>query len=39
MKVEVPKGKFNNPTNSERKVLCDLKNDESIVSNSADKTI
>ena len=37
MKVEVPKDKFNNLTNSERKALCDLKNDKSIVIESADK--
>ena len=37
MKVEVPKDKFNNLTNSERKPLYDLKNDKSIVIKSADK--
>ena len=37
MKVEVPKDKFNNLTNSERKALHDLKNDKSIVIKSADK--
>ena len=37
MKVEVPKEKFNNLTNSERKALYDLKNDESIVIKSVDK--
>ena len=37
MKVEVPKDKFNNLTNSERKALYDLKNDRSIVIKSADK--
>ena len=37
MKVEVPKGKFNNSTKSERKALYDLKNDTSIVIKSADK--
>ena len=37
MKVEIPKGKFNNLTNSERKALCDLKNDENIEIKSADK--
>ena len=37
MKVEVPKDKFNNLTNSERKALYDLKNDKSIVIKSADK--
>ena len=37
MKVEIPKGKFNNLTNSEQKALYDLKNDESIVIKSADK--
>ena len=31
MKVEVPKDKFNNLTNSERKALYDLKNDKSII--------
>ena len=36
MKVEVPKDKFNNLTNSERKALYDLKNDKSIVIKSAD---
>ena len=30
MKVEVPKEKFNNVTNSERKALYDLKNDKNI---------
>ena len=37
MKVEVPKDKFNNLTNSEQKALYDLKNDKSIVIKSADK--
>ena len=37
MKVKVPKDKFNNLTNSERKALYDLKNDKSIVIKSADK--
>ena len=37
MKVEIPKGKFNNLTNSERKALYDLKNDENIEIKSADK--
>ena len=37
MKVEVPKDKFNNLTKSERKALCDLKSDKSIVIKSADK--
>ena len=37
MKVEVPKDKFSNLTNSERKALYDLKNDKSIVIKSADK--
>ena len=37
MKVEVPKDKFNNLANSERKALYDLKNDKSIVIKSADK--
>ena len=36
-KVEVPKDKFNNLSNSERKALYDLKNDKSIVIKSADK--
>ena len=36
MKVEVPKDKFNNLTNSGRKALYDLKNDKSIVIKSAD---
>ena len=36
-KVEVPKDKFNNLTNSEQKALYDLKNDTSIVIKSADK--
>ena len=35
--VEVPKDKFNNLINSERKALYDLKNDKSIVIKSADK--
>ena len=37
MKIEVPKHKFNNLRNSERKALYDLKNDKSIVIKSADK--
>ena len=37
MKVEVPKDKFNNLTNSERKALYDLKSDKSIMIKSADK--
>ena len=37
MKVEVPKDKFNDLTNSERKALYNLKNDKSIVIKSADK--
>ena len=37
MNVEVPNDKFNNLTNSERKALYDLKNDKSIVIESADK--
>ena len=37
MKDEVPKGKFNNLTNSERKVLCHLKNDKNIEIKNADK--
>ena len=37
MKVEVPKDKFKNLTNSERKTLYDLKNDKSIMIKSADK--
>ena len=36
-KVEVPKDKFNNLTNSEWKALYDLKIDKSIVIKSADK--
>ena len=36
-KVEVPKDKFKNLTNSERKALYDLKNDENIEIKSADK--
>ena len=36
MKVEIPKDKFNNLTNSGRKALYDLKNDKSIVIKSAD---
>ena len=35
-KVEVPKDKFKNLTNSERKALYDLKNDENIEIKSAD---
>ena len=38
MKVEVPKDKFNNLTNSELKVLYDLKNDENIEIKSADNS-
>ena len=38
MKVEVPKDKFNNLTNSELKVLYDLKNDDNIEIKSADKS-
>ena len=37
MKDEVPKGKFNNLSNSERKVLCHLKNDKNIEIKNADK--
>ena len=37
MKVEIPKVKFNNLTNSERKTSYYLKNDKSIVIKSADK--
>ena len=37
MKDEVPKGKFNNLTNSERKVLYHLKNDKNIEIKNADK--
>ena len=37
MNVEVPKDKFNNLTNGERKALYDLKNDKSIMIKSADK--
>ena len=37
MKVEVPKDKFKNLTNSERKTLYDLKNDKSIMIKSANK--
>ena len=38
MKVEVPKDKFNNLTNSELKALYHLKNDENIEIKSADKS-
>ena len=38
MKVEVPKEKFNNLTNSERKALYDIKNDKSIEIKCADKS-
>ena len=37
IKVEVPKDKYNNLTNSKRKAFYDLKNDKSIVIKSADK--
>ena len=37
IKVDVPKDKLNNLTNSERKALYDLKNDKSIVIKSPDK--
>ena len=37
MKIEVPKHKFNNLRNSERKALYDLKGDKSIVIKNADK--
>ena len=37
MKVEVPKDKFNNLTNIERKALYDLRNDKGIMIKSADK--
>ena len=37
MKAEVPKFKFNDLTNSERKALYNIKNDKSIVIKSADK--
>ena len=39
MKVEVPKDKFNNLSNSEQKALYDLKNDKSIVIKSAGSAI
>ena len=38
MKVEIPKDKSNNLTNSERKALYDLKNDKNIEIKSADKS-
>ena len=38
IKVEVPKDKFNNLTNSERKALYDLKNDENFEIKSTDKS-
>ena len=38
MKVEVPKDKFINLTNSERKALYDLKDDENIEIKSADNS-
>ena len=38
MKVEVPKDKFNNLTNSEWKALHDLKNCKSILIKSTDKS-
>ena len=37
MKVEVPKDKFNNLTNSERKAQYDIKSDKSIVTKKVDK--
>ena len=37
MKVDVPKDKFKNLTNSERKASYDLKNDKSIVIKGADR--
>ena len=39
MEVEVPKNKFNNLTNSERRALYDLKIDESIVIKSFVKSL
>ena len=38
MKVEVPKDKFNNLTNRERKALYDIRNDENIEVKSADNS-
>ena len=38
VKVEVPKDKLNNLTNSEWKALYDLKNDKSIIIKTADKS-
>ena len=38
MKVEVPKDKFSNLTNSERKALYDIRNDENIEVKSADNS-
>ena len=38
IKVEGPKDKFNNLTNSERKALYDLKNDENFEIKSTDKS-
>ena len=37
MKVEVPKDKFNNLTNSEQKAQYDIKSDKSIVIKKVDK--
>ena len=37
MKVDVPKGKFNDLTNRERKALYDLKSDKNIVIKIADR--
>ena len=37
MKAEVPKFKSNDLTNSERKALCNIKNNKSIVIKSADR--
>ena len=37
MKIEIPKDKFKNLTNKERKALYDLKNDKNIVIKGADK--
>ena len=39
MKFEVPKDKFINVTNTERKAIYDLKNDKSIEIKSADEGV
>ena len=39
MKIETPKGKYNNLTSKERQALYDLNNDRNIVIKGADKVV